>query len=34
VKREARVAAIVEPDFGFELNMDDTYHVFDEMPAW
>lgn len=33
VKREARVAAIVEPDFGFELNMDDTYHVFDEMPA-
>ena len=34
VKHEVRDAAGVELDFGPELDMDDAYHAFDEMPAW
>ena len=34
VKHEVRVTAGIEVDFGPELDMDDAYHAFDEMPAW
>ena len=25
---------LIEPDFGFELDMNDAYHVFNEMSVW